>query len=132
MNKQDDSSAIFLFTVGLAGWAVPGAGYWLINEKKRAAVIFIAILTTFAIGLYIGSYGVVNPVHAKPWYLAQILTSPAVAILGHFSTVNDMLIFGRENDYGQIYTGIAGLLNLLAIINSVYLAYAKKVQEEVK
>jgi hypothetical protein len=125
-----DSHAIFLLAVGLLSWVIPGAGYFLIKEKKRAVIIFVTIVVTFCLGLYVGSIGVINPVNAKPWYVAQLMASPAVAILGHFATVENLLVYGRANDYGQIYTGIAGLLNLLGVINAVYLAHVKATGEE--
>jgi hypothetical protein len=131
MQKESNAShMIFLLTVGIAGWFAPGAGYFLIKEKKRGVIVFITIMVTFLIGLYIGSIGVINPINAMPWYIAQILTSPVVAILGHISTIDKLLIYGRANDFGQIYTGIAGLLNLLGIVNAVYLGHVKAMGEE--
>ena len=124
-----DTDVMLLVTVGLLGWIIPGAGYFLIKEKSRAIVIFVTITLTFGVGLYMGSIGVINPVNAMPWYIAQILVSPFVAILGHISTVEKLLVYGRTNDFGQIYTGIAGLLNLLSIVTSVYLAHVKATEE---
>jgi len=116
---------VFLITVGLLAWVVPGAGHYMLKEKKRAIIIFATIVLTFCIGLYVGSIGVINPADAKTWYLAQIMNSPMVAALGHLTTTapENYLVFGKPNEIGQIYTGIAGLLNLLCIVNAVYLAH---------
>jgi hypothetical protein len=100
----------------------------LIKEHKRAFIIFVAIILTFCIGLYIGSIGVINPVGAKPWYIAQILNSPVVAAIGYQVKTGDYYVFGRPNEVGQIYTSIAGLLNLLCIVNAVYLAHLCKLE----
>lgn len=115
---------IWLFLVGIAGWAVPGGGHFLIKQKKHAAVIFSAITLTFLIGLYVGSIGIVDPVGARLWYLAQMLVSPLVGILGQISIKGDFDVFGRPADTGQIYTALAGLLNLLCVLNAVYRAYS--------
>jgi hypothetical protein len=128
--KSKEGDAFYLLLIGLLSWIVPGGGYYLIKEKKRAVIVFVTVLVTFGVGIYIGSYGVVNPVHAKPWYLAQLMAGPWAAILGHFSTAGNLLIYGRANDYGQIYTGIAGLLNLLAVVNAVYLGHVKAEEEK--
>jgi len=124
-----ENHSIFLLTVGLLAWLIPGGGYFLLNEKKRAVIIFITIGLTFCAGLYIGSIGVINPVEAKPWYVAQIMNSPFVAVLGHLSTGGNFPVYGWPNEIGQIYTSIAGLLNLLCIVNAVYLAHLRGVKK---
>jgi hypothetical protein len=119
----------WLALLGLAGWLVPGGGYAVLREKRHAIVIFTTIVLTFAAGLYIGSIGVINPIGAKPWYLAQILNSPAVALIGHLSVKADYAVYGKPGEIGQIYTSIAGLLNLLCIVNAVYIAHLRGVEE---
>jgi len=124
--RSKENYTMFLLTVGLLAWLVPGSGHLLINQKKHAIIIFVTIVLTFCAGLYVGSIGVINPVGAKPWYVAQIMNSPMVAVLGYVATTGDYSVFGRPNEIGQIYTSIAGLLNLLCIVNAVYLAHLRK------
>ena len=38
-------------------------------------------------------------------------------------------VYGRPIEMGQIYTSTAGLLNLLCIVNAVYMAYIRKTQD---
>jgi len=125
--RSKEGHIAFLLTVGLTGWLVPGAGHLMLNEKKHAIIIFVTIALTFATGLYIGSIGVINPVGAKPWYVAQIMNSPAVAAIGHITASGDYPVYGRPNEIGQIYTSIAGLLNLLCIVNAVYWAHLRRI-----
>ena len=126
--RSKENHTIFLLTVGLLAWLIPGAGHLLIKENKRALIIFVTIILTFCIGLYVGSIGVINPVGAKPWYIAQILNSPVVAAIGYQAKAGNYYVFGRPNEVGQIYTSIAGLLNLLCIVNAVYLAHLCKIE----
>ncbi|MFH1883597.1 MAG: DUF6677 family protein [Planctomycetota bacterium] len=126
LSKQNHT--LFLLTVGLLAWLFPGAGHLLLKERKRALIIFTTIVFTFCVGLYIGSIGIINPVGAKSWYVAQIINSPIVAVLGYLATTGDYPVFGRPNEIGQIYTTIAGLLNLLCIVNAVYLAHLQKTE----
>ena len=114
-----------LLIIGLAGWLVPGGGHLVLRKYRHAIIIFITIAATFGIGLYIGSVGVINPIGAKPWYVAQIMNTPAVAALGQMTKTEDYAVYGRPNEIGQIYTSIAGLLNLLCIVNAVYLAHLR-------
>ena len=116
---------LFLLIVGLLAWLLPGAGHFLLREKKRSIIIFVTIVLTFCTGLYIGSIGVIDPVGAKAWYVAQIMNSPMVAAIGHLTAGGGYPVYGRPNEIGQIYTSIAGLLNLLCIVNAVYLAHLR-------
>ena len=124
--RSREGHIFFLLIVGLLGWFVPGGGHLAIKENKHAIIIFTTIALTFAVGLYIGSIGVINPVGAKPWYVAQLMNSPAVAVIGQITRTGDYPVYGRPNEIGQIYTSIAGLLNLLCIVNAVYWAHLRK------
>ncbi len=126
-----------LVIVGLAAWIIPGAGHFLIRERKRAAIIFVTITTLFLTGLYVGSIAIVNHETSKPWFMAQVLSSPAVGILSQKVTAGyldadgnhlEYTSFGRPADVGQLYTAIAGLLNLLCIFSAVYMAYCGRGQ----
>ncbi len=125
-----DNHTLFLSVVGVLAWLIPGAGHFALNERRRAYVICITIIAMFFVGLYIGSVGVIDPVGAKPWYAAQMMNSPAVFFLGRISMAGEYPVFGRPNEIGQIYTSIAGLLNLLCIVNAVYLAHLQAIGQE--
>ncbi len=124
VKKTDSDHAIFLLVVGMLAWAIPGAGHFLIKEKKRAIVIFVTIVGLFVAGLYIGSVAVVDSAGAGLWYIAQIMASPIVAIVSHITRTGSHEVYGRCADIGQIYTSIAGLLNLLCIISAVYMGHS--------
>ena len=85
---------------------------------------------TFCVGLYVGSIGVIDTVGATAWYVyaAQIMTSPVVAILGYITAGGGFPVYSRPNEIGQIYTSTAGLLNLLCIVNAVYLCHTRNLQ----
>lgn len=119
-----------MFLVGLAGWFLPGGGYLVLKETGRALVIFVAVAATFGAGLYIGSIGVVDPIGYRLWYVVQMASSPLVAIIGYHTQGGGFPVYGRPNEMGQIYTSTAGLLNLLCIVNSVYMAYIRKTRGE--
>jgi hypothetical protein len=125
-SKEDN--IFYLLIVGLFGWLVPGGGHLLLGKNKHAIIIFVTIVLTFCTGLYIGSVGVINSVNAKPWFLAQLMNSPAVIALAYISKVGDYAVYARPNEIGQIYTSIAGLLNLLCIVNAVYWAHLRRME----
>jgi len=126
MTVRSRENHIMLLTfVAVLSWIVPGAGYFWFKEKRRAIIVFSAIAITFWMGIYIGSVGVIDPVLAKPWYAAQIINSPMVAIIGRMSAGGGFAVYGRPNEIGQIYTSVSGLLNLLCIVNAVYFAHLR-------
>jgi len=124
--RSTQTNVPWLFVVGILAWCIPGAGHLVINERRRAVIIFTTLLLTFVLGLYIGSIGVINPFVAKSWYVAQMMNSPLVALLGRVNQHGQYAVYGRPNEIGQIYTSITGLLNLLCIVNAVYMAHVKR------
>ena len=122
---QRQFGLFFALLVTLMGWCIPGSGFFLLNEKKRAVIIFVVISFTFALGLYVGSVAVIDPVNEKLWYVAQMLNSPLIVLLGRITAANQLWVSGKPAEIGQIYTGISGMLNLLCVINAAYLAYSK-------
>lgn len=140
--------------VALAGWAVPGLGYALVGERKRAWLSGGAIVAVFLLGLLIagvrcvdvpgydargnlrlvGRLGQgqsvlrVDPVHAvldKPWYIPQVLTGPIALGASVWSVhVSDDVTksTGRLWDIGTLYTAVAGMLNLLTILDAAHRA----------
>jgi hypothetical protein len=122
---------MLLLTVAALGWAIPGAAYLLLGETRRACVVFVTIALTFTLGIYVGSIGVVDPVsesigilgRLNPWYLAQILNSPVVFLIGKATAAGAYPVYGKPQEIGQLYTSISGLLNLLCVINCIYMAH---------
>ena len=174
--------------VALAGWLVPGAGYWLLGQRVRAVVIGLTIFALFVAGLLIGgikvlevpgygdhgqplmvirdtyrgrtqsgedavvnqdrttedndsrSIGWVMQVHPideirnKPWFIAQVLAGPLdlAASWGSVMASRPKEPAGavplgarshaRTNELGVLYTAVAGMLNLLAIIDAAHRA----------
>jgi len=120
----------YLFLVGVAGWWIPGMGHWLTGRPKRAALIFFSIMFAFLLGIWLSSIAVIDA--KTPWYWAQLLNSPAVAYLAHVSKVFSLESYGKPREIGEIYTGIAGMLNLLCVVNAVYLAHCDTIKEQNK
>ena len=126
--------------VALAGWLVPGSGYWLIGQRKRALVIGVSVIVLFVLGILVAGIAVVEApslsgggslmgrVLQKPWFLGQVMTGP-------IGLISAWIAQGVADDYpaakarlgeiGTLYTAVAGMLNLLAIIDASYRAANK-------
>jgi hypothetical protein len=130
--------------VAIAGWLIPGAGYFLINQRARAITVCIAILSLFTLGLLIGGIRVVQApdgatperILQRPWFIPQILAGP-IAVAADYTAGNwgshvdtstrqprkgAPASTSRVNEIGTLYTAVAGLLNLMAVIDSAYRA----------
>jgi hypothetical protein len=130
--------------VALAGWVVPGLGYWLIGQRVRGMVVGVTILLLFVAGLLIGGMHVIEAptgvtmqlIFAKPWFIGQVLAGPMTLVSSYLAnnwgthidpgTFQQMagvaLSHSRVNEIGVLYTAVAGMLNLMAIIDCAYRA----------
>ncbi len=127
--ESESNNGLRLVLTAVLGWLIPGGGYWLLGEYKRAVIIFVTITLTFCIGIYVGSIGIIDSVQAKPWFAAQVLNSPAVFILAEMTKSGRFISYGRPAEIGQLYTSISGLLNLLCIINCIYLGHTRSLKD---
>jgi hypothetical protein len=148
--------------VALAGWLVPGLGYFLIGQRARGYISGITIIATFVLGLLIGGIRVIdvpgydikgnrrmdrigreevwklksNPMAEilnKPWYMPQTLVGPlnAVATIASLQAAPDhRQSVARIFDIGTLYTAVAGMLNLMIIIDSTYRAANRPSDDE--
>jgi hypothetical protein len=126
--------------VALAGWLVPGSGYWLLGHRRRAVVIGVSVIVLFLLGIFIAGIAVVEApslsgpgnllsrVLQKPWFLGQVMTGPLGLIsawIGQSVAHDYPAAKARLGEIGTLYTAVAGMLNLLAIIDSSYRAANK-------
>lgn len=112
----------------LASWAVPGAGHLWLGRRNKGLIFLIALPLMFAIGLAI---------HGRlfPFDLSEPLVAlAAVADLGIGLTyiVASALGFGAGEvraityEYGNAFLIVAGLLNLLVVIDAYDVALGRK------
>lgn len=116
VNKTDKIS--LAITAAILGWVIPGGGYVVLKDYKRAAIIFVTLTSMFLIGLHIGSFAVVDTVNARVWYFAQILFSPVVEIIARSVAKSGEHVYGRPSEIGQLYTALAGMLNIVCIFKA--------------
>lgn len=128
--------------VGIATWLVPGSGYLLLGQFARGLTIGLTVLTLFVLGVLIGGVHVVDPptftrganhvgeVLQKPAYIGQFLTG-AIGIYAGKVGPAQPASHSRVSDIGTLYTAVAGMLNLMAIIDASYRATLPHASEAV-
>ena len=119
--------------VAIATWLVPGSGYLLLGQLARGLTIGLTVIILFVMGILIGGIHVVdppifvkggNPVAAvlqKPAYIGQFLTGVIGVYAGRVGPTQPSS-HARVSDIGTLYTAVAGMLNLMAIMDSSYRA----------
>lgn len=125
-------------TAALAAWVLPGLGHALVGEVRRGLIIGIAIVALWVSGLAIGGVGSIQRERHPFWFLGQALVAPSLAVhyvrgtfLVEAAKPEDLEqnlpgrivyapAYGHTSEQGVLYTALAGLLNLLAIIDVVY------------
>jgi hypothetical protein len=139
--------------VALAGWLVPGAGYWLLGQRARAVTIGLTIIGLFLLGVFVAGIRVVDApdlvggggpkgatdettlvqaqptlvrrVLDKPWFIGQVLTGPLGIISAWASShaasnpaTASIKAHSRIAEIGTLYTAVAGMLNLMAMLDA--------------
>jgi hypothetical protein len=114
----------------LAEWLLPGLGYIARGQIARGLTIGITLLGLFIGGMWVGGMKVVVPfasyrpaqigqeIREKPWFLAQVLMGPVAIVSGGLARDPGFVTsHARVNEIGTLYTVVAGLLNLLTLVD---------------
>lgn len=124
--EETQSGALVLLC--LASWAVPGVGHLWLGRRNKGLVFLVALPLMFAMGLAIRG-------RIFPFDLSDPLVAlAAVADLGIGLTYFVARGFGLglgdvravTYEYGNAYLIVAGLLNLLVVIDAFDVAMGRK------
>ncbi len=107
--------------IGLAAWALPGLGHWLLGQRSRALIVFVTIMLTYWAGVATGGVRyTVDPGGNALWFVAQAGAGPQVlALFAATARRNVPAVPWPDSDIAVIYAGVAGLLNMLVILDAI-------------
>ena len=117
-----------LFLLCLASWAIPGAGHLWLGRRSKGLIFLIALPLMFAIGVAIRG-------RMFPFELSDPLVGlAAIADRGIGATyfIASALGYGVGDvravtyEYGNAFLIVAGLLNMLVVIDAYDLAMGRK------
>ena len=105
-------------------YLVPGAGYLWFGQRSRALYFFLGVAGLLVGGLLIGGLDVVDRDNDGWWFLVQAGAGPASFGLDRIRAgmVGGALVpsVGKVNEVGTLFVVMAGLLNLLAVIDCAW------------
>ena len=124
--ESSQSSSLVLLCV--AAWAVPGAGHLWLGRRAKGLILLVALPVMFALGLAVQG-------RLFPFEISEPLVClAALADLGiglpYFAAnalgygAGDVRIVTYE--YGNAFLIVAGLLNLLVVIDAYDIAVGRK------
>ena len=123
MASVDANNIVRAAVAGFLAWLVPGTGHLYLGERRRGVIFLVVIAATFWGGVAIGGVSTtVRPREKTAWFLAQISTGGhALAALGWKKALGDhqTTYSWRADEVGVVYAGVAGLLNLLVILDAL-------------
>lgn len=127
MPSNDQQPADLHIGAAVLAWLWPGLGHFSLGRPKRGGLIMFGVLFLVITGLLVGGVDCVDRKEDRLWFLAQALCGP-VAFGVDF--VNQSIVktqpedkrlfttsLGHVNEMGTLFIALAGLMNLVVILD---------------
>jgi hypothetical protein len=117
----------------IAAWLIPGGGHFLLKKTGRGALIFASVVLMFFFGLFMR--GMMFTPEKGIDYLTSLinyggfacnLAAGALYIMASIFGYAQVDLPGAVHDYGTKFLVTAGLLNILAMVDTWEIASKKK------
>ncbi|GMU80526.1 MAG: hypothetical protein IT450_04510 [Phycisphaerales bacterium] len=114
---------------GILAWLIPGGGHWIAGHRGLAHIYFWSITFAYVAGMLVGgAKGSVDPRNNGWLFLAELgiggytvvfwLIANAIPTIPAHQFSPYLSIY-PEADISMIYLSVAGLLNVLAILDAI-------------
>jgi len=125
-------SETFQPVAAVLAYLIPGAGYLALGQKVRALWVFIGVMGLIVGGTLIGGIDVIDrhrdsPVDGDPWwFIPQAGAGPIIFAIDWVreEKLKDQITpsIGRVNEVGILFVVMAGMLNLIAVVDCAWYA----------
>ena len=109
-------------------WAVPGAGHLWLGRTQKGAIFLVALPLMFSIGLVLeGRIFPMDP--TQPLVALAALADLGVGapyFLARALGLGDGRVVAQTYEYGNSFLVVAGLLNMLVVIDAFDIALGRK------
>lgn len=112
----------------LAAWALPGAAHFWLGRRQKTAVFFVALMTMFVAGLLLEGrlfpFDVSEPLVALAAFADAGIGLPW--IVARLAGAGGGVVTAPSYEYGNCFLIVAGLLNLLVVLDAYDVAVGRK------
>ena len=123
-------SETFQPVAAVLAYLIPGAGYLVLGQRTRALWVFVGVMGLILAGTLIGGIDVIdrhrdNPVDGDPWwFIPQAGAGPLIFAIDWVreTKLKEQITpsIGRVNEVGTLYVVMAGMLNLIAVVDCAW------------
>lgn len=112
----------------VAGWLVPGLGHVLVRKPIRAALLFVSVVSMFALGMMMHGkvYSATNGDMLDLLGFVGQMGSPLLYVIAHGLGIGGQVLTDTVSDYGSKFAVVAGLMNVMAAVDAQSLANGRK------
>ncbi len=129
---------IFQPVAAVAAFLFPGAGYMVLGQRARGLWVCVGVMGLILAGTLIGGIDVIDshrdsPTDGDPWwFIPQACAGPVVFAIdwAHQNPLKHTITpsIGHVNEVGILYVVMAGMLNLIAVVDCSWHAPATRVR----
>ena len=107
-----------LFVAVAVAWLVPGAGHLILGRWVKALLFFVLISACFGMGVIIGGVHVVSYADDPLAFFPQVFNGAmGLGMNWYAASLHHVVVATRTLEMGRLYACVAGLLNVLALLN---------------
>jgi hypothetical protein len=116
------------YVISAIAWAVPGAGHLLLGRRQKAIIFFVTLLAMFGIGLGLRGrlfpFDVTQPIVALMAFAD--LGMGAAYLISKAMSLGPGDVVAVTYEYGNTFIIVAGLLNMLTVLDAFDIAMGRK------
>ncbi|MBN2491861.1 MAG: hypothetical protein JXQ29_13525 [Planctomycetes bacterium] len=103
-------------------WIAPGAGHWYLGNRKKAIFYFVLLTGLYLAGMAIADFRNIN-LDRHPFFFLTYIFYGGATLLAQILTQGLAMVRPLERlDVGCLYSAVAGLLNILVMIDAYLFA----------
>jgi len=103
-------------------WLLPGLGHALVGQRGKGILVGAAVLIVFAFGLLVSHGHAVDRAIAPVWWIGQSLCGCGAMFAALVTAPVEMTPFPEQLDLGTVLCTVAGLMNLVVMIDAFTIA----------
>lgn len=128
----------------ILGWLLPGLGHIAVGERSRGLLVLSGVAFLWVTGILIGGIDSVDRKEDRLWFYAQAGSGPIAFVVDGLNTrllksgrmgelieapnprrdasgarqVSTWKSVAQMNEYGTLFTALAGLMNIVALLDA--------------